>query len=141
MPTRACTALIADDQSVIRAGLSTMLAEIGIQVLGRAEKAEKLLELVRKEKPGLLTLELRLGIGLVREILEVHPTCRILVYTRMNGQLHADQALRDGAIGYLMKGGTALEVRKALQSVARGDQFVGAHLGDSPDAQAELGFS
>jgi DNA-binding NarL/FixJ family response regulator len=120
-------ALIVDDHALIRAGLKQLCGEIGADVV-EAENGEKALGVQKAEKPKLTILDLNMpglsGLELLRQMLEVDPLARILVFSTLDEPVFAARALEIGAKGYVSKNAAPDELRKAIARVANNSNYV-----------------
>lgn len=100
--------IVVDDQSVVRNGLRTVLAEqTDMQCVAEGETGAQACELAQKHQPDILLIALDLadgnGLEFVREIRRLAPSTQILVLTVHPGENHLLDALLAGATGYLLK--------------------------------------
>jgi len=117
--------LIADDQRVVREGLSMLVALIDdVEVVGAACDGAEAVRLAQACRPDVVLMDLRMpdldGItatGLLREQL---PAARVLVLTTYADQDAIVPALRAGARGYLTKDASAEQIEAAIRAVHAG---------------------
>ena len=117
--------LIADDQRVVREGLSMLVALIDdVEVVGVAGDGAEAVRLAEIHRPDVILMDLRMpdldGIaatGLLRERL---PAARVLVLTTYADQDAIVPALRAGAKGYLTKDASAEQIEAAIRAVHAG---------------------
>jgi DNA-binding NarL/FixJ family response regulator len=103
--------VVADDDVLLREGLASLLERSDFQVVGQAGDATELLELVRKHKPELVIVDIRMppthtteGLDAARTIREEFPDTGILVLSAHVEVEHAMELLSTGRrIGYLLK--------------------------------------
>jgi DNA-binding NarL/FixJ family response regulator len=117
--------VLADDQTVVREGLSLMLDLIdGIEVVGIAEDGERAVALVMSEAPHVALLDLRMprvdGIEATRRIRAQAPTVEVVVLTTYADDESVVAALRAGARGYLTKDASSEEIERAIRDAACG---------------------
>ncbi|UYG01864.1 response regulator transcription factor [Halomonas sp. LR3S48] len=109
--------LIIDDDEMFCHVLSRAMVRRGYEVLV-ANDAEQALSLARRHRPELATLDLKLehssGLKLLPELLEVVPSCRIVVLTGYSSIATAVEAIKLGAVNYLCKPADAEEILVAL---------------------------
>lgn len=122
---------IVDDHPLMRKGLvMTIEKEIGFEVCGQAESAEKALSDIIEIEPDVAIVDISLpgmnGIELIKNVLHQQPNLKILVVSRHDEELYAERALRAGAKGYLMK----LEATEVLVSAIRQIINGGIYLSD-----------
>ena len=117
--------LIADDQRVVREGLSMLVGLIDdVEVVGAACDGAEAVRLAEAHRPDVILMDLRMpdldGIaatGLLRERL---PAARVLVLTTYADQDAIVPALRAGAKGYLTKDASAEQIEAAIRAVHAG---------------------
>ncbi|MFC6162567.1 response regulator transcription factor [Kribbella sp. NPDC058693] len=125
---------IADDDVLLREGLASLLERSGFAVLGTAGNAEDLLELVRREGPELVIVDIRMPPGLSTEGLDAadvirreHPETAVLLLSAHVEVEHALQLMAAGqGVGYLLKSRVTDvdEFLESLRRVARGGSVV-----------------
>ncbi|WP_277182936.1 response regulator transcription factor [Caballeronia sp. BR00000012568055] len=121
--------LIADDHTLVRAGLRHLLDhESGFEVVGEGNDAASTLALVRQTAAHVLVLDLsmpgRSGLELLKQIKDEKPALRILVLTMHAEQQYAARAFKAGASGYLTKESASSELVSAINKVASGGAYV-----------------
>jgi len=136
----AIRVVLADDQRVVREGLSTLLSLLeGIDVAGAAGDGDEVVDLAGRVRPDVVLMDLRMprcdGVEATRRLRELHPEIKVLVLTTYADDRSVIDALRAGARGYLTKDASAEEIRSALDQVMRGqaaiDPAVQHHLIDA----------
>ncbi len=125
--------LIIDDHPVVRMGLRAIIEQSGRYVVaGEAGTPAEALQLIRREKPDLVVLDLMLGgrsgTDLVSQCVRTAPTTRILVLSQHDEALYAERVLGAGAHGYLMKGADLEGVVTALDTIIRGEIALSARM-------------
>lgn len=117
--------LLVDDDEVLRERLARALRERGYEVV-TAGSAEQALELARQDSPELAVVDLRMpgrsGLELVRELLALDASTRVVVLTGYGSIATTVEAMRLGAINYLPKPADADDL---LAAFARGAQEPG----------------
>jgi DNA-binding NarL/FixJ family response regulator len=119
------TVAIADDYPVMREGLARLIDdEFGFAVSGSAATARELRTLVTREPPRVLVMDLMLqesdGLALIKEIAELAPTLRIVVFSDQPEDVYAERCLRAGAHGYVMKRDPVGTLFRAIRDTAAG---------------------
>ncbi|HKS67065.1 MAG TPA: response regulator transcription factor [Candidatus Acidoferrales bacterium] len=120
--------LIVDDHAVVRRGLRTLLAsQPGLEVCGEAATGAEALNLVRKNKPELVILDLTMpdmnGLDATRAIREESPNTTVLILTMHFSDELAREALRSGALGYVLKSDADRDLLAAVDHVRHGQPF------------------
>jgi len=120
--------LLVDDHAVVRAGVGRLLAtEANVSIL-EAESTQEALEVCRRERPDLIILDLNLpgssGLELLRQLVQLDKSMRILVLSMHSEPVYAARALEAGARGYISKSAAAEEFVEAVRQVGRGRHYV-----------------
>jgi DNA-binding NarL/FixJ family response regulator len=121
--------IVADDQRVVREGLTLMLGLIdGIEPVGAAADGEEALAMVAAERPDVVLMDLRMprldGIEATRRLAESHPGIGVVALTTYADDETVVQALQAGARGYLTKDAGAEQIRAAVEQVAAGEAAI-----------------
>jgi len=133
LDTSSSRVLVVDDYEPWRRFVSSTLdKQPDLRVIGEVADG---LEAVRKAEelqPDLIVLDIGLptlnGIEAARRIREVSPTSKILFVSENGSRDIAEEALRTGASGYVVKSGAGTELLPAVKAVLQGKQFVSASL-------------
>ncbi|HEX3561209.1 MAG TPA: response regulator transcription factor, partial [Solirubrobacterales bacterium] len=122
--------LIADDQEMIRTGFRLILESHGIQVVGEASDGPDAVDAVRRAKPDVVLMDVRMpgldGIEATRRLMQGPPRLdsKILVLTTFDLDEYVYGALRAGASGFLLKDLPAEQLVAAVEAVAVGDALL-----------------
>lgn len=121
--------VVADDQTLFRSGLAHLLNESpDIEVVGEAADGQQAIDLVRKLKPNVVLMDLKMprvdGIEATRRIVADHPDVKVLVLTTFDIDSYVLQALRVGANGYVLKDSTPESVVRSILTVMAGDRVM-----------------
>jgi two-component system, NarL family, response regulator LiaR len=117
--------VVVDDQGVVREGLVAILANYSdIEVVGQAGDGIQAVEVVRQEKPDVVLLDMQMpnqdGLTTIPKIKEYVPSTRILVVTGFAENDLVYQAIKAGALGYILKDATRDQLLQAIRDVAQG---------------------
>lgn len=117
--------LVVDDQTVVREGLAAILTFYpDIEVVGQAEDGVQALKLAQKTQPDVILLDLVMpnmdGLTTIPKIKEIAPKARILVVTAFAETDRVYQAIKAGALGYILKDATREQLLLAIRDVAQG---------------------
>jgi two-component system, NarL family, response regulator NreC len=121
--------LLADDHSVVRAGLKAVLGSArDINVLGEASNGREAVDMSRSLKPDVIVMDLTMpemdGTAATREIVENNADSRVLVLTMHAEDDYLVPVMEAGASGYLVKSDADRELVNAIRAVAHGDVYV-----------------
>jgi DNA-binding NarL/FixJ family response regulator len=117
--------LIADDQRVVREGLTMIVGLIdGIDVVGAAGDGLEAVQCAEREHPDVVLMDLRMpgvdGAEATRRIRAALPATQVLVLTTYADDESLFPALEAGARGYLTKDADAEEIERAIRALAAG---------------------
>jgi DNA-binding NarL/FixJ family response regulator len=117
--------VLIDDQHLIRQGLKALLElEPDLQVVGEGENGQMAIALVETLQPDVVLMDIRMpvmdGVAATREINQQFPGTKVLVLTTFDDDQYVAEALRCGAMGYLLKDTPSEELAAAIRSIHRG---------------------
>ena len=125
---------LADDDVLLREGLASLLERSGYEIVGQAESAPGLLELVREQRPDLAIIDIRMppthtteGLDAARTIRDESPETAILVLSAHAEIAHAMDLLASGErSGYVLKSRVTdvVEFVDTLERIVRGGSVV-----------------
>jgi DNA-binding NarL/FixJ family response regulator len=123
--------VVADDQTVVRDGLVTLLRLLpGIDVIAAASDGREAVERVAEHDPDVLLVDLRMptmdGVEATRRVRTDHPRTEVVVLTTYSDDESVLSALRAGARGFLTKDADAESIGRALEAAAAGQSIVDA---------------
>lgn len=123
--------VVADDQTVVRDGLVTLLELLtGIDVVAAAADGGEAVRLVAEHDPDVLLVDLRMpvvdGVEATRRVRADHPRTAVVVLTTYSDDDSVLSALRAGARGFLTKDADAEAIGRALEAAAAGQSIVDA---------------
>jgi DNA-binding NarL/FixJ family response regulator len=121
--------LLADDQALFREGLETLLSvHKDIQVVGQAVNGQEAVELALKLRPDVILMDMQMpilnGVGATRRLKQALANCRVIVLTTFNDKEMIFDALRAGAVGYLLKDVGSAQLADSIRRTARGDSIL-----------------
>ena len=121
--------LIADDQELVRTGFRVIVnAEAEMEVIGEASDGRETIEAVRRRKPDVVLMDIRMpnldGIEATRVIAADARPPRVLILTTFDLDEYVYEALRAGASGFLLKDAGAGELLQAVRVVAAGEALL-----------------
>lgn len=125
MPIRV---VLADDHTLVRQGLRSLLERDGIQVVGDAQDGQELVRLAGKHSPDVAVIDIGMpllnGLDAARELKRVSPKTKAILLTRHDEDEYLIEALRAGAKGYVLKNQAATDLVHAIQLVCRGQVYL-----------------
>jgi DNA-binding NarL/FixJ family response regulator len=129
MTTPPIRVVLADDQPLVRTGLSMVIAEIpDMEVAGEAGDGAEAVRLSRDLAPDVVVMDIRMpgmdGIQATRLITAGPGTARVVVLTTFDQDDHVYGALRAGASGFLVKDMALPDILAAIRVVAAGDALI-----------------
>lgn len=129
------TILLADDHDVVRLGLRRLLeAEPDFQLVGEAAEGLVVVSLVEQLQPNVLILDLMMpglsGLEIMRQVAQRVPQTRIVVLSMYANEAYVVEAVRNGALAYVLKGSHASELVRAVREVAAGRHYLSPPLSE-----------
>jgi len=123
--------LVADDQDLVRTGLRLILGTLdGIEVVGEARDGREAVRLARELRPDVCLMDIRMpvldGVEATRQLAgpEVVDPVAVVVITTFDLDEYVHDALRAGAIGFLLKDAGPELLGEAVRAAARGDSLI-----------------
>lgn len=120
--------IVADDHPIFRDGLVQSLSETGeFDVVATGASAAEAVELARMHAPDVALLDLSMpgnGINAAKEIVAEKLAAHVAMLTVSEDDTDVTSALQVGAIGYVLKGVSAEELRRILKGIAKGEAHV-----------------
>jgi NarL family two-component system response regulator LiaR len=129
--------LLVDDHSAVRSGLRKFIAvNKDLQLVGEATNGREAIEMTARHKPDVILMDLLMpemdGIAATREIHREYPDIKIIALTSFSEQKMVQGVLDAGAIGYLQKNITAMELKNAIRMAHAGQVIL------SPEAMQAM---
>ena len=123
------TVFIADDHTLVREGLRSLLAvHANIDVVGTAANGREAVREVQRLRPHVALMDISMpvmcGLEATRQLTERCPMTKVVILSMHASLEHTHQAVRAGAAGYVLKESAAEEVAAAIQAVHVGRRFV-----------------
>ena len=117
--------LVVDDQCVVREGVAAILSlQPDLEVVGEAGDGIQAVEMARKVRPDVILLDLVMpkqdGLKTIPKLKEITPLSRILVLTSFAESNRVYQAIKAGALGYMLKDTTRAQLLQSIRDVANG---------------------
>ncbi|MFM8427355.1 MAG: response regulator [Chloroflexota bacterium] len=117
--------LVADDESVVREGIVTILSlQPEIQVVGDCKNGAEAVLLAKEKKPDIVLLDLAMpeqdGLTTIPLLKELSQKIQIIVLTSFAESEKVYQAIKSGAVGFLLKDATRKQLLEAIRDVYEG---------------------
>ena len=117
--------MLVDDQSLFREALRTLLAlQDDFEIVAEAENGERAVALAKAHRPDVILMDLRMpvmgGVEATRRVLAAAPAARVVVLTTFEEDEEIFEAMRAGAVGYLLKACSADKLCGSVRAAAQG---------------------
>jgi DNA-binding NarL/FixJ family response regulator len=127
--TRPIRVLLADDHTLVRAGLRGLLIGIaGVEVVGEAEDGHEVLSMASELDPDVVLLDVGMpglnGLDAAAQLVKANDRRRVLILSMHSAEEYVLRALRAGCAGYLLKRSAVSELEIAVRAVARGETYL-----------------
>ena len=119
--------VIADDHEVVRRGIASVVTQTEIELVGEARDGPRAIKLIRKKKPDVALLDIRMphggGLEALRQIKDEFPYLAVLMLSTYDNPSYIGRALGLGAEGYLLKGCSRDEILSKIRAAATGENL------------------
>jgi two-component system, NarL family, response regulator DegU len=126
--------LLCEDQMLMRQGLRTILElEVGFAVVGEAANGEEAIQKFDELQqqglgPDIILMDVQMprknGVQATAAITSAHPSARVIILTTFDYEDYVFEAIKAGAVGYLLKDVPADELVSTIRKVYRGEPFI-----------------
>jgi two-component system response regulator DesR len=121
--------LIAEDQAMVRGALKALLAmEEDIEIVGEADRADRIVELAKQTKPDVALLDIEMpggdGISAASDLRRELPSTKVLIVTTFGRPGYLRRAMESGASGFMLKDAPAHELALAIRRTMKGERVV-----------------
>ena len=122
---------VADDHRLFREGLAALFESVpGIVSVGSVADGEQAVALAQREQPTVVLMDIRMpgvnGVEALRRIRETAPRVAVVMLTMVDDDASVAEALREGAVGYVLKGADADEMLRVIRAAHAGEMLFGA---------------
>src|SRR6476660_7502360 len=122
--------VLLDDHEIVREAIKARMASVeGVEIVGEAESAEEVVDVIKDLEPDVAIVDVELpgkdGIDATKYILKAPPETRVIIFTAHAQPDLLTLALRAGASGYVLKSAPAEDIAKAVKAVTGGGTFLG----------------
>lgn len=126
--------VLADDHVIVRQGLRKLLEESDIQVIGEASDGLEAVKLVETLQPDFLICDINMGamngLEVTRRVAKQFPQIKIIVLSMYGDDSYVIEALRAGAIAYVLKGSSSTDLLQAIQDAIVGKHYLSSTLSE-----------
>lgn len=121
--------LLADNHTLVRAGLRALLQNIeGIQVIAEAGDGREALRLIAEHQPDVVLMDIAMpemnGLEAAAHVVKEFPQVRVIMLSMHANEEYVLQALRIGAMGYLLKDAGISELELAIKAISQGETYL-----------------
>jgi DNA-binding NarL/FixJ family response regulator len=124
--------LIADDHTLFRDGLRSLLKVAGHEVIGEAKNGRQAIELAHKLSPDIVLMDVSMpemdGITATRQLTAELPSVKVVILTASEDDAKLFEAIKAGAQGYLLKNLEAEDFFAMLERTSQGEPALTASL-------------
>jgi DNA-binding NarL/FixJ family response regulator len=122
------TVLLAEDHTIVREALCIMLElEADLELVGAVQDGRQAVEMVKKLRPDVVLMDIAMqhlnGLEATRQAFKAVPTTKVLMLSAHSDDAYVTNAIEAGAVGFLLKQTSALEVCRAIREVHKGNTF------------------
>ena len=120
--------VLADNHTLVRQGVKSLLERDGFQVVAEAENGQDLLRVAKESQPDVAVLDIGMplmnGLTAAQELRRVCPKCKTVLLTRHDEDQYIMEALRAGIRGYVLKNQASTDLVHAIQQVCKGQVYL-----------------
>lgn len=127
--------LLADDHNIVRQGLRALLqSEPHFRLVGEASDGIEAVRLAERLKPDVLITDLMMpgltGLEVTRQVTKILPQIRVIILSMYTNDAYVLEALKNGALGYVLKDSQAADLIKAVKEVIAGNRYLSPPLSE-----------
>ena len=121
--------LLADDHTLVRQGVRALLdAHHGFSVIAEVSDGLEAVEMIEKEAPDVVLMDISMpnlnGLDATRQIMQGKTHPKIVILSMHANSTYAVRALKNGAVGYLLKDADAEEIVQVIEAVMQGQRYI-----------------
>lgn len=121
--------VLADDHTLVRAGIRALLEKLpDVHVVAEASDGREAVHLVTTTQPDVVLMDIAMpglnGLEATRRLVKEFPAIRVLILSMHKNEEYVWQALRAGAVGYLLKDADLAELALAITAVTHGETYL-----------------
>src|SRR3990167_6477047 len=120
---------LCDDHNLFRQGMRKLLElERDIQIVGEAGNGREMLDMLKKTGPDIILMDINMpeidGIATTYKIKKILPSADVVILTIYEDEPHIFEAIKAGAMGYLLKDVSIEELTGAIRKVYKGEAVI-----------------
>jgi two-component system, NarL family, response regulator LiaR len=128
--------LLCDDHAMFRQGLKSILeTEHAFRVIGEASTGREAVRYALETKPDVIVMDIQMpeldGVAAAKAILAEWPEAKVIILTMYRQDTYVFEAIKVGALGYMLKDADANDLIDAIQRVAEGETLLNAEIANS----------
>ncbi len=129
MNDRTITIFLADDHTIVRQGLASLLeGEPRFKVIGQAENGRQAVSMVEELKPEIVIMDISMpllnGIEATRLIKKSRPQTKVIILSMHTHDRYISELINLGVSGYLLKDSTGSDIIQAISAAVKGDTYL-----------------
>lgn len=127
--------LLADDHNIVRQGLRALLqSEPHFRLVGEASDGIEAVRLAERLKPDVLITDVMMpglnGLEVTRQVTKTLPQTRVIILSMYTNDAYVLEALKNGALGYVLKDSQAADLIQAVKEVIAGNRYLSPPLSE-----------
>ena len=127
--------LVVDDHPIVREGISSLLSNYPeFAIVGEAADGVTALMMFREQRPDITLLDIRMpgmtGLDLLAQIRQIEPEATVIMLTSFDDDEYVVQALKAGALGYVLKSASDEMLVKAIRAARQGERILSPQVTD-----------
>jgi two-component system, NarL family, response regulator LiaR len=128
--------LLCDDHAMFRQGLKSILeTEHAFRVIGEASTGREAVRYALETKPDVIVMDIQMpeldGVAAAKSILAEWPEAKVIILTMYRQDTYVFEAIKVGALGYMLKDADANDLIDAITRVAEGETLLNAEIANS----------
>jgi two-component system, NarL family, response regulator LiaR len=128
--------LLCDDHAMFRQGLKSILeTEHAFRVIGEASTGREAVRYALETKPDVIVMDIQMpeldGVAAAKSILAEWPEAKVIILTMYRQDTYVFEAIKVGALGYMLKDADANDLIDAITRVAEGETMLNAEIANS----------
>jgi len=128
------TVVVADDHVIVRQGIKRLLEDSGVHVIGEASDGLEAIKLAETMQPDLLICDMNMGamngLEVTKRVTKMFPQIKIIILSMFGDDSYVIEALRAGAIAYVLKGSTSTDLLQAIKDAIDGKHHLSETLSE-----------